>query len=65
MSVCERVGRDGVAVREVTDDPSVEVRDALFERWKVGIDEWLGDLMGVEALEYACPGCAKKVIARK
>ncbi|KAI0089709.1 ubiquitin carboxyl-terminal hydrolase 14 [Irpex rosettiformis] len=31
----------------------------------VGLDECLGELMGVEALEYACPSCGKKVIATK
>ena len=46
MSVGERVGRDGVAVCEVTDDPSVEVRDTIFERRQVWVDERLVNVLG-------------------
>ena len=48
--------------QELTEEQKAK-GESLFE--DVGLDECLGDLMGVEALEYACPGCAKKVIARK
>lgn len=48
--------------QELTEEQKAK-GESLFE--DVGLDECLGDLMGVDALEYACPGCEKKVIARK
>ncbi|KAI0686470.1 ubiquitinyl hydrolase [Cytidiella melzeri] len=50
------------ATAKSTTEGEVE-GELLFE--DVAIDECLGDLMGVDALEYSCPSCNKKVIARK
>lgn len=48
---------------ETDDGKDKNAGDPAFE--EVALKECLLDLTGVEALEYACPSCDKKVIARK
>lgn len=46
-----------------TDEKDKEAQESKYE--DVSLDECLQELMGIEALEYGCPSCGKKVIARK